>query len=84
MAKRRFAALWSETMACGKRACAEIGTDFQPIDPNWYRLGAMILLWQDRARQRRALRRMDPDRLADIGVTRDQALVEAAKPFWKP
>ena len=33
-------------------------------------------------RSRRHLRELTDDQLADIGVTRDQAHVEADKPFW--
>ena len=36
-----------------------------------------------RARQREALSSLDDRLLDDIGVTRQQANVEAAKPFWK-
>lgn len=34
------------------------------------------------ARQRRALAGLDADRLADIGVTRQEALEEADRPVW--
>jgi len=37
-----------------------------------------LALW----RQRRALAKMDARQLADIGVTRDQARAEAARPLW--
>jgi uncharacterized protein YjiS (DUF1127 family) len=36
-----------------------------------------------RSRQREALSRLDDRLLEDIGVTREQAKAEAAKPFWK-
>lgn len=36
-----------------------------------------------RSRQREALSSLDDRLLADIGVTRQQANAEAAKPFWK-
>lgn len=41
-------------------------------------------LWA-RQRQRAALRGLadDPHRLADLGLTRQQALEEADKPFWR-
>ena len=32
--------------------------------------------------QRRQLARMDSARLADLGLTADQARMEAARPFW--
>lgn len=34
------------------------------------------------SRQRRALRDLDEAILRDIGLTRDEALREAARPFW--
>lgn len=33
-------------------------------------------------RQRRALARLDVERLADMGITPAQAAREAARPFW--
>jgi uncharacterized protein YjiS (DUF1127 family) len=36
-----------------------------------------------RSRQRQALAELDDDHLKDIGVTRQQAIEEASKPFWK-
>ena len=44
---------------------------------------SLVLLWAERAAQRRVLARLDPHELADIGVTRAAALAEAAKPFWQ-
>jgi len=40
--------------------------------------------WLDRQHERKALREIadDPHLLKDIGLTREQALREAAKPFW--
>jgi uncharacterized protein YjiS (DUF1127 family) len=41
--------------------------------------------WPERQRQREALRELadDKHRLDDLGLTRAQALDEAAKPFWR-
>jgi len=41
--------------------------------------------WAARRRLRVALRELAEDKhlLADIGLTREQALEEAAKPFWR-
>jgi uncharacterized protein YjiS (DUF1127 family) len=41
--------------------------------------------WLDRQDQRIALREVadDPHLLSDLGLTREQALHEAAKPFWR-
>jgi uncharacterized protein YjiS (DUF1127 family) len=39
--------------------------------------------WLERRRQRRALLQLDVRMLADIGITRLQAIEEAKKPYWK-
>lgn len=46
--------------------------------PRWWR-------WLDRSLQRIALREIadDPHLLNDLGLTREQALHEAARPFWR-
>ncbi len=36
----------------------------------------------ERARQRRALAELDERLLADIGLTKEAAALEARKPFW--
>jgi uncharacterized protein YjiS (DUF1127 family) len=43
----------------------------------------LALLWGTRARQRRRLRDLDAARLADLGISREQALHEAEKPMWR-
>ena len=45
----------------------------------------LLHTWFALSRQRRALRELagDGHRLSDIGLTREQALCEAAKPFWR-
>ena len=40
-------------------------------------------MWMARIRQRRQLVELDDRTLRDIGVSRDEALREAAKPFWR-
>ena len=37
----------------------------------------------DVARQRRQLARLDAHRLNDLGLTKAEAAVEAARPFWQ-
>jgi uncharacterized protein YjiS (DUF1127 family) len=41
--------------------------------------------WTERRRQHEALRELADDKhlLDDLGLTRDEALDEAAKPFWR-
>lgn len=46
------------------------------------RAARQIAIWDQRYRQRRALRELSPEILQDIGVSREDALLEAAKPFW--
>jgi uncharacterized protein YjiS (DUF1127 family) len=44
-----------------------------------------MLLWRMRSSQRKALRELAlrPHLLSDIGIDREQALRESAKPFWQ-
>ena len=53
-------------------------------------LGAMAIksakylsFWYDRAMQRRQLAQLSFAQLCDIGISREQALIEAGKPFWR-
>ena len=45
---------------------------------------AMLLLWQERARQRAALAALDDRMLKDVGLTRADVMLEIGKPFWRP
>ena len=45
-------------------------------------LQTAVRAWAGRARQRRALAKLDERLLTDIGVNRLQAKAEAGKPFW--
>lgn len=42
----------------------------------------IVMIWQERAEQRCALKELDSRQLKDIGITRADASREAAKPFW--
>ncbi|WP_395683049.1 DUF1127 domain-containing protein [Inquilinus sp.] len=42
-----------------------------------------LVLWSFRHRTRRRLRTMDGHMLSDIGLSRDDALAEGLKPFWR-
>lgn len=44
---------------------------------------ARVKLWHRRARDRRMLAQLDAHMLRDIGITREDALREARKPFWR-
>ena len=43
---------------------------------------SLVFLWQARASQRQQLAGLNARQLRDIGISRDAALEEAAKPFW--
>jgi uncharacterized protein YjiS (DUF1127 family) len=47
------------------------------------RLLALVLYWHERARQRDQLRQLDAHALNDIGITREEALRESWKRFWR-
>ena len=47
------------------------------------RIGSAVLLWRRRSVQRSALASLDARMLNDIGLSREQAVEEAAKPFWQ-
>lgn len=44
---------------------------------------ATLRLWRRRARQRLELQGLDDHILQDVGLTREQVLAEARKPFWR-
>lgn len=58
-----------------------------PARRNWKTLAGIVvdilLKWQERAFERRALRELDSRLLKDIGVSRADVEKEARKPFWQ-
>jgi uncharacterized protein YjiS (DUF1127 family) len=53
------------------------------VKPNLF--GAILsklVSWQERASMRHQLRHLDEENLIDMGISRQQAKVEADKPFW--
>jgi uncharacterized protein YjiS (DUF1127 family) len=46
-------------------------------------LGAMLLLWQERARQRHKLAAVTEHMRRDIGLSEADILRETGKPFWR-
>jgi len=44
----------------------------------------LVQTWNERSRQRRALAQLSTYQLKDIGVSNEDAISEASKPFWKP
>jgi uncharacterized protein YjiS (DUF1127 family) len=51
--------------------------------PSLSHILSLLLLWQERVHTRRQLRELDEHTLRDIGLSRGEALYEAAKPFWR-
>jgi uncharacterized protein YjiS (DUF1127 family) len=47
-------------------------------------LGALLLVWQLRARERRRLASLDDRMLRDIGLSATDVEKEWRKPFWYP
>ncbi|WP_299821895.1 DUF1127 domain-containing protein [uncultured Jannaschia sp.] len=54
-----------------------------PLAAALVRAGAALALWERRARTRRHLRAVPPERLADLGLTPREVSVELAKGFWR-
>lgn len=48
------------------------------------RLSNALLIWIERARERRALATLDDHMLRDIGSDRGRIHAELSKPFWRP
>jgi uncharacterized protein YjiS (DUF1127 family) len=44
----------------------------------------LLLIWQQRARDRQQLQTLSDYMLRDIGLTRADVFAEASKPFWRP
>ncbi|WP_417249999.1 DUF1127 domain-containing protein [Celeribacter sp.] len=52
------------------------------LAPSFSAIVERILCARSLARQRAALTRLDDAMLADIGLTREQAMAEATRPVW--
>jgi uncharacterized protein YjiS (DUF1127 family) len=46
-------------------------------------LASMIAIWLNRQQGRRDLSELDDRLLADVGISQEDALWEARKPFWR-
>ena len=47
------------------------------------RLFELVLIWQERDKQRRALAELDARMLGDLGLSRADVEREVRKPFWR-
>lgn len=51
---------------------------------SWFaKMAHVIAVWRRRASEREALRRLNDCYLRDIGLTRQEVMMESAKPFWR-
>ena len=66
---------------CPRKAPAPVSLG-QLLSRGIGRAGNQIQLWNQQQRQRRDLAGLDAHLLADIGIKREAAEHEAAKPFW--
>ena len=72
------------TTPFGDRATPErAGSSTKLWTVQWGRLFALLAFWTMRSRTRRILGQLDDRQLADIGLTRRQALAESEKPLWR-
>jgi uncharacterized protein YjiS (DUF1127 family) len=71
------------TATAAMRSLGRSDSRWRIRDPIWGALWRWCARCSARSRQREALSGLDDRLLDDIGVTRQQANIEAAKPFWK-
>ena len=62
--------------------CPNAATDRATFTASTAALARVVQRWNQRRRQQMALRDLDAVQLRDIGISREDALREAAKPFW--
>jgi uncharacterized protein YjiS (DUF1127 family) len=81
---RRAILIAGPTTTAGQRSWRQSDSRRRILGPIWdTRLWHWCARCRARSRQREALSELDDHLLEDIGVTRQQASAEAAKPFWK-
>jgi len=56
----------------------------RPRGRRWIRRAVdVVLVWHQRARERRQLLELSDHMLRDIGISRSDAIGEAERPFWR-
>ncbi len=73
----------SQPMTAQSQDFAETRENAQILVHGAVKLVSLVQHWRDRVRTRRALLALDDHMLADIGLSRCDALREAAKPMLK-
>ena len=77
---------WTSTRGAPRpspRIAAEV-LPHRPLPVSWLAwLVGVALCWQQRAAQCRDLAALDERQLADLGLSRADALAEYRKPFWR-
>jgi uncharacterized protein YjiS (DUF1127 family) len=53
------------------------------VAPRLLRTADLLLIWHERARQRRQLSSLSDHMLRDLGLTRADVMAESSKPFWR-
>ena len=43
----------------------------------------LVVIWSERHKTRKRLRKLPPHLLCDVGITRTMSVEEARKPFWR-
>ncbi|MGH1430965.1 MAG: DUF1127 domain-containing protein [Neptuniibacter sp.] len=49
---------------------------------NWKKLPLILKQWEQNYRTRKALAKLSNEQLKDVGLSNEQANMEASKPFW--
>ena len=66
-----------------RAASPQLSAAFAALRDQAVKFWAACVAFENRRQSRRALSEMDERMLADIGVTRYEARLEASKPFWR-
>lgn len=66
------------------RSCLAVGQLGRAVRAALMHAGALVLLWQTRARDRDILGGLSERTLRDVGLSRADVEHESRKPFWQP
>ncbi|MEM9585272.1 MAG: hypothetical protein AAGA08_19360 [Pseudomonadota bacterium] len=54
-----------------------------PVARAAVKLAVVAMTWDDAFRSRQTLKTLTPDQLRDVGLTKQQAMAEARRGFWR-